>query len=958
MELKFAAHDFFALFQDVIILKDIEMSVKVFYIPLPYRGSTEVLLRASVNEIKGPDYSRILYIAPTPRKVRDAQQIFHKIKGGHYIPPQMLTIKQLSKRLYSLYDDRHTILRQLIPVILAQISGRGMGFASIISDFISEIKQYHPGKSIDVVEKKLRDVFHDLGIPEEVSSRAMEAIKIFKTYQTILEKESILDEDDVMALCPLLIREHKLAPHVLILDGFYELTGAEESILKPLVRSAKNTLVSIPHDDNLLEVTNSYAAFINNNFTVEESFLSSDRPIVDLYYQPYPSIEDEAEGIARNIKHHFISGKITDLEKVIIAFPKPSEYEDIVGRIFSRYGIPYVISNSMSARRSRAFFDLLALLESVADDYPRLLFSKFLISPYFKNIPSSLKDGIPMLSLTSGIVKGKDAWLNLTKSGVKKENISLDIGRGLRWVFKKTAALESVKNDGTFNQYNEVIDKLLADFGFSDIGDPARELREEILESCKNLSILDALALRYPAAPGNRTYSSLHQYIDALRYILNTTDREREDAGVRVMSLFEMRGIEAEFLYMGGLKEGNLPAKPDMDYILPDSVRTQIGLINLKRYLLLQKFLFFRTIESAGNICLSYPVMEGDRFFLPSPLLPWNRERQERVSGVFSKEEELLRKGINPLSSYITQIEKVDDKFIRKKFGGNSYINVTDIDYYRSCPRKFFIEKLLHLEPLEIKEYKVEAMLLGSIVHEVMQFLLTMSFTDVEDLKGKAEKIISNILSKKPLEQYWKNLILDSFLSIVPEIYELESNLIEDGYSFMKAEVPVEGEILRGIKLKGKIDRIDKKVQSSKFKVQSVTDNGLATCRSSLVTDVVELIDYKTGMTQLRGTQVMTKGANLQLFLYAALMKSLKFNVERVGLYSLKDMHLSWVPGRSDRKNKRTIEDYIEISLRFLEETVSRMRAGDFSASPLDEQTCRNCSERPYCPYIQKTVTS
>jgi ATP-dependent helicase/DNAse subunit B len=936
------------------------MSVKVFYIPLPYRGSTEFLLRKSASEIKGSDYSEILYIAPTPRKVRDAQRTFHKIKGGHYIPPQMLTIKQLSKRLYSLYGDRHTILRQLIPVILAQISGKGIGFASIISDFISEIKQYHPGKSIDVVEKELRDVFHDLGIPEEVSSRAMEAIKIFKTYQTILEKESILDEDDVMALCPMLIQEHKLAPHILVLDGFYELTGAEESILKPLVRGAKNTLVSIPYNDNLVEITNSYAAFINNNFTVEESFLSTDRAIVDLYYQPYPSIEDEAEGIARNIKHHFISGKITDLEKVIIAFPKPSEYEYIVGRIFRRYGIPYAISNSLSARKSRALLDLLALLESVADDYPRLLFSKFLISPYFKNIPSSLKDGIPMLSLTSGIVKGKDAWLNLTKSGVKKENISLDIDRGLRWVFKKTAALESVKNDGTFNQYNEIIDKLLADLGFSDVGDPARELRGEILEVCKNLSILDTLALRYPVAPGNRTYSSLHQYIDALRYILNTIDREREDAGVQVMSLFETRGIEAEFLYMGGLKEGDLPTKPDMDYLLPDSVRSQIGLINLKRYLLLQKFLFFRTIESAGNICLSFPVMEGDRFFLPSPLLPWNRERQEKVSGVFSKEEELLRKGINPLSSYITQIEKVDDKFIRKKFGESSYINVTDIDYYRSCPRKFFIEKLLHLEPLEIKEYKVEAMLLGSIVHEVMQFLLTMSFTDVEDLNGKAEKIISDILSKKPLEQYWKNLILDSFLSIIPQIYQIESNLIEDGYSFMKAEVPVEGEILKGIKLKGKIDRIDKKIQNSKIKIQDLDDNELVTSHPPLAagTNIVELIDYKTGVAQLRGTQVMSKGAALQLFLYAALMKSLKFKVERVGLYSLKDVRLSWVPGKSDRKHNRKIEDYIEISLRFLEETVAKMRAGDFPASPLDEQTCRSCPERPYCPYIQKAVVS
>jgi hypothetical protein len=79
--------------------------------------------------------------------------------------------------------------------------------------------------------------------------------------------------------------------------------------------------------------------------------------------------------------------------------------------------------------------------------------------------------------------------------------------------------------------------------------------------------------------------------------------------------------------------------------------------------------------------------------------------------------------------------------------------------------------------------------------------------------------------------------------------------------------------------------------------------------------------------------------------------------VERVGIYSLKDLILSWIPGKYDRKNGRTMQDYIDTSLRFLEETVLKLRSGDFSASPLNDQICRNCPERPYCPYIQKTVT-
>src|SRR4030043_1093813 len=98
------------------------MPVKVFYIPFCYRGSTETLLNASVKNIKGPDYSKVLYIAPTPRKVRDAQRIFHHIKGGCYIPPEMLTIKQLSKRFYSLYGNKLILPGQLILLLSPKIT--------------------------------------------------------------------------------------------------------------------------------------------------------------------------------------------------------------------------------------------------------------------------------------------------------------------------------------------------------------------------------------------------------------------------------------------------------------------------------------------------------------------------------------------------------------------------------------------------------------------------------------------------------------------------------------------------------------------------------------------------------------------------------------------------------------------------------------------------------------------
>jgi ATP-dependent helicase/DNAse subunit B len=935
------------------------MSIRVFYTPFRYRGITETLLKASINRIKGPDYSRILYVAPTPRKVRNAQQKFHGLVKGCYISPKMMTIKQFSRRLHSLYGDRNIIPQHLIPVIISQISTKGIGFASLITDFINEIKQYHPKKDIESIEKELKAIFHELGIPDEVLKRATEAMDIFRSYQKLMERELVLDEDDVMAICPDLIKQHNWSNETLIIDGFYELTRSEEAILETLINRSKDVIISIFYDINYHEITNNYIEFIKNNFKSEEVSLSTEEKPTEPFYYLHPGIEEEVEGIARCIKNYFISGKVRNLEKITVAFPNLQLYTDMVERVFRRYGIPYTLI-SKPAGKSRPFLDLIALLESVSDDYSRSSLCRFLTSPYFKNMPPEFRECIPTISIESGIIKGKDAWLNLSKSfvrnqfttrggsGVKKDNRLSKIDKGLRRVFKKLSPLEMIKDNSTFSQYCEIINKLLNDLDFSFEETKIKEMVSEVLKELSFVDHLAPYASRDQVATAGIRHSDLREFIDSLRHILNATVFEKEGSGVQIMGFFEMRGTEPELLFLGGLKEGDLPSKPDIDYILPDSVRTKFGLVNLKRYLLLQKFLFSRAIDSTKNLYLSYPVMEGDRLFLPSSFLPRNKEKKEQISGIFSREEELLRKGSRPFSSYITEIEKVGGKLIKNKFGEDNYIRTTDIDSYRVCPRKFFIEKVLHLEPLETKEYRIEATLLGTIVHKIMEILLSKPFTDEEDLRVKAQEVIAGIIADKPIENYWKNLIMDSFLMILPEIYELEKDLIDKGYSFMSAELPIKGELIKGIKLKGKIDRVDIKAQSSR-------ENELIPHHASLVTDIVELIDYKTGTTQLRGSQVIAKGANLQLFIYAALIQLLGFKVERVGIYSLKDVSLSWIPGKRDRKDGRTIEDYVEASLKFLEDTVSNMRIANFSASPLDEYICWNCSERPYCPYIQKS---
>ncbi|MEW6570967.1 MAG: PD-(D/E)XK nuclease family protein, partial [Nitrospirota bacterium] len=890
-----------------------------------FRNSAEYLLKTALRNVKDKNYSKILYLAPSFKKVADSQQRLHNLLGREYIPPEMTTIRNLSRRLYTLYGDKKVIPMQLVPVIISRICGKAIGFSSIVSNFIDEIKNYHAGKSIECITDELETIFKEHNIPDDVSQRAFQALDIFRKYEGVLLKASLVDENDVLAACPSFARMHYKNID-LIIDGFYQLTKSEELIIRALAEVSDEVLVSVPYNEKFAYITERYINFINKYFNTEEIRLSDDRKAREPFCSAYPGPEEEIEGIARIIKNYFISGTMKDLHRAGVAFPVLEKYVDITLRVFKRYGIPCNTSYARRLGMTKPFLDFIALLESIADDYPRIQFSQFLTSPYFAQLPGVFRKTVPHFCLMSGLIKGKTEWLNRLRYGGNREEMGIkphllsETERELKKIFKKLLSLESRKEHGNFNLFGEYIAKLLKDFGFP--GGQNEDLHDQVVKLLNELSFLDSTIVS--------SQLTFRQFIDALKHLANSTTIEEEGIGIPIMNLSEIQAMQPDFLFIGGLRESELPSKPDMDHILPESVRTSFNLLNLQMYLSLQKFLFQRALESSDEVHLSYSVMEGDKVFLPSPFLPLNRKSRKKIHGIFSVEEELLKKGRNPLSHYMSDIADLDGRLLRNKFGRNSYIRVTDIDYFRNCPRKFFIEKVLCLQPLEIKGYEVEEKVLGTIAHDIMRNLIAMPFSSVDDLVINAEKSLENVLSKKPIEDYWKKVIRDTFLIMIPKIYEIEKRIRDDGYSLLDTEMDIEGEPVGGIKLRGKIDRIDNK------------------------NDEIELIDYKTGALQFAGARVLGKGEMLQLFLYAALMQLRGYRINRVGIYSLKDVVISWIPGRNDRKEERTLDDYIPASLHFLEDTVHKMRSGYLRADPLNEQTCWNCPERPYCPFIQK----
>jgi RecB family exonuclease len=989
--------------------------VKIFYMPFSAENAAELLFKEAIRHIQHLDYSKIIYLAPSPVKVKEANKIFHQLVTRHlslatnkcYIPPEMAAISQYCKGVYSIYGSRRIVNRTLIPLIISYLSGKGIGFSSLIADLIHDLKKTYPGRDAGSLKSDFDAIFSEMDIPDTVAEAVMSCLEIFQQYQLLMEGNGLIDDDDVVNFVSDLLAPQKVCdtttpqnlailggprffgtpiqkyggmktPEIYystaILDGFYDPAISEKMFLKSFISVSENTLISVPYDSVFETVVGEYINFLKENFVVEEIYPGDDSGIgitkkpqtfwgatgieSKFTYCSYPSIEEEAEGICRSIKSLYISGKHKELEDIIVAFPLLRKYSAIVNRVFKRYGIPCSIFKKEPLGKTAPFLDLLCMLDSVAEDYPRLKFSQFLSSYYFAKIPEGIKKWIPSLSLCSGVIAGKTAWLNFISGGSEiidtellKEKDALE--KGMRWVFKKLQPLENIKNGAALDAYVRLIMNIIDDFGFlaadysadyNDSGDDdnkdffIKNIRKAAKEVFEQLLFISDL---------KKSQVKLTDFIDTMRHILNASYIESSETGVRIMDFIDAAGLSASNIYLGGLTDEDMPSKTGtktgIDYLLPDNVKKRMNLLSLEKHLNIQRFNFYRLIglSSGGTkLHLSYPLSEGDDMFLPSSFLYFGEETKKNLPGIFSKEEYLLniglKKGTTKFLSSISEIDGIRSSTFNRKM--HAFIPVTDIDAYRTCPRKFFIEKVLRLMPSEIKEYDIEASTIGKIIHRIMERIIKEPFDDLEYLKHKAKAIAEDAMRDKKIDNYWKKIISDAFIEILPDIYEKEVEIRRDGYAPARIEMKVNGEPIKGIRLTGKIDRVD------------------------MLGDSVRIIDYKTGSTSLNCKQVLEGNENLQLFLYAAVLKNLGYKINKVGLYSLKDINVKWCPPKKSRSQKTedgrqktdSIYDYIAASLKFLEETVRDMRKGNFRAMPLKDYICWNCHEYAFCPYIQQ----
>jgi len=345
--------------------------------------------------------------------------------------------------------------------------------------------------------------------------------------------------------------------------------------------------------------------------------------------------------------------------------------------------------------------------------------------------------------------------------------------------------------------------------------------------------------------------------------------------GVQIMGMLESRSLSFDYLFILDVNEGILPNAEKIDPLMPESLKTALGLSGFKEREQLIKYNFFRLVDSSKKVFLFFQTGQTslekkiksryvEQLILEKQFENLDKKGRDFLKGdIVEKAESSLSPALLNIPLKIKEcgfkggIEKSD--WIKDEINSllNGKISPTFLDDFLNCPYMFYLKKVAKIEERITLEESQRADKVGTLIH----YLLEKGFMPY---RGKAidfailEKVESEIISEfnlfidegrfekfkmdgeiEDVSRYLKNLeeIKKEMLKTVA-IHRLESLFsgfkkdCGDKNIFLESleeTVEYDGFEYDGkkIKLYGKIDRVEK-----------IEDGGEVYYR---------IIDYKTG---------------------------------------------------------------------------------------------------------------
>lgn len=193
------------------------------------------------------------------------------------------------------------------------------------------------------------------------------------------------------------------------------------------------------------------------------------------------------------------------------------------------------------------------------------------------------------------------------------------------------------------------------------------------------------------------------------------------DRGVHVLTLHGSKGLEFDHVYVAHLDEASLMKGRRMGFALPESVQV---LIEAKNEMVARRELYVAITRAKKTCTLSFPRRSYTGAELePARILSDLPDNLVERKTLAETEASILQ---NDPTIYVSKVETVSGASLEElsRVVAQEYrevnVSVTLLNNFFECPWKWYFRNLLQLP-----EAKTESLLLGSVVHTGIEYLLT-----------------------------------------------------------------------------------------------------------------------------------------------------------------------------------------------------------------------------------------
>ena len=1028
-------------------------------------GRKEIdLERLQLDYISRGDADKLLMVVPTNRKMRQMKKLIIQSSPESFAAEVFVeTLSTLSEKLLS-QTQNFTLLSEAASAVFIEQSADNstlryfskyqsaipFGTLDKIKNAISEYKR------LGISPRKLRAVAEQLELNEK--NKALDIADIFQSYKKrcesisafeigdIYEKLNALDEgviiSDFQGLFP--------AVEIVIVSGFDEFSTPEINILDKLSSSSTLELYLdfdyFAHNKAIFgHLDNCYRQFKFRNFTKVKDISQSPHSAyyekvrsqlfklsasgkkinADIQLIPSTTREKEVENIARLIKL-LIRKENAAPSEICVAFNNITNYSPLIRSIFPIYGIPINLTDRTKLANTPPIVALINLLEILENDF------------YFKNILRALNnpfirvgdfDATVFVRVASKlkITAGWNAWQSKLQSNIKliesygsdklEKNLSLEDLYSVREMLKRFSELHKpFRDEMPPKEFLRNFTALIERLGISEL--LLRNSGEGQEANIKAFTLFLETVGELMELTGKEKTNTPKPFTDYLEQLKTACGwarfnvKEKSDYGVLVTSVNEIRGLQFDYLFVGGLIDGEFPLHYTPDFFLSGDYRKNEEIRQTE-----ERYHFYQVLsEWKKRLYLTYPKIEN-KHEQPRSIFISELEKIADLHKLpddyfekflFNKKELFLRGDNNSQANYFVdeQLDTIreaarndkqrfEDIWSESEFTGflggaqeneiseklaefcTGEFSISQLETYAKCPFRFFIERVLKIEIDEEPSEEFDYAEIGLIMHAILyEFYIRIGEKNiilkdcsdavfdsaVELIFNTGEEIFKSAESDYPLAFLVKERVFgfdgDRRDSILYRF--LEKERIGDEFH------PAYFEAAFGCAANYKsIDKISStepavfnniKLKGKIDRIELDEENG-----------VFSVADYKLGGKKIL-KEDLKEGLSLQLpvYLYAAekLLKNIysdKFRPASAFIYSLKYSadNFGKHAVKFTSKRKLTVEDkldtaneQIQASLAKIDEFATAIGEGRFNLTKLEkyeQKACRFCDFGNVC---------